>query len=104
MSLRSTFARAAKAVWIPATLLLLAGYLGYHAYEGERGWLAQQRLVDRIAVAEHHLATVVEERQALAQRVEALAPGTLDRDLLDQQARLLLGYGRPDELLLYVRP
>ncbi len=104
MSLRTALSRTVKAIWIPAAFLLLAGYLGYHAYEGERGWRAQHLLADRIAVAEARWTTVVEQRRTLERRVEALAPGALDRDLLDQQARLLLGYGRPDELLLYIRP
>lgn len=102
MSIRAALCRTWKAIWIPSAFLMLAGYLGYHAYEGDRGWLAQTALVEEISVAQARLATVVTERQAVLQRVNALSPGTLDRDLLDQQARLLLGYGRPDELLMYV--
>ena len=40
-------------------------------------------------------------RDILARRVELLRPENLDRDMLDEQARQILGLAHSDDLVIY---
>ena len=40
------------------------------------------------------------ERETIANKTRRLSSATLDLDLLDEQARKVLGLGRPDELII----
>ena len=46
------------------------------------------------------LAALEAERDALANKTERLSRGEIDLDLLDEQARRVLGLGRPDEIII----
>ena len=83
--------------------LALAGtlvYFGYHAFNGDRSVLAWMRLENEVAQARATLGEVTRKRAELAHVVGLLKPGHLDPDLIEERARLLLNYGRPDELLV----
>jgi cell division protein FtsB len=40
------------------------------------------------------------DRATIANKVERLSVDHLDLDLLDEQARRLLGFGRPEEIII----
>ena len=46
------------------------------------------------------LAALQAERAAIANKTERLSTEHLDLDLLDEQARKVLGLGRPDEIII----
>ena len=69
-------------------------YFGYHAVQGERGFLAYVQLNKELQQAEIQSAAASEERAALEMKVAGLRPESLDLDLLDERARLLLNYGQ----------
>ena len=75
-------------------------YFGYHAIQGENGVMAHLSLERRVAQAEIELAAVKAEERRLARRVALLRPESLDRDMLDEQARLLLNLAHPDDVVV----
>ncbi len=89
----------------PVMFYALAGtfgfYLTFAAVQGEYG------LFNRIQI-EADSAVLRAERDRLAanlaeieNRTRRLSDAYLDLDLLDQQARAVLGYVRPDEIILH---
>ena len=88
----------------PVMYFALAGtfgtYLTFAAVQGEHG------LFNRIQI-EADTETLREERDRLARelaeienRTHRLSDGYLDLDLLDEQARAVLGLARPNEIVL----
>ena len=75
-------------------------YFGFHLVAGERGLRAWVRLGDELAVARADLAISQAEQAALEQHVGLMRPDSLDPDMLDEQARLVLGYAREDEVVI----
>jgi cell division protein FtsB len=66
-------------------------YLCYHVFHGERGLVALWREQHEQARLEMELAKQADIRMALERRVHGLRSTSLDRDLLDEQMRRLLG-------------
>lgn len=87
----------------PVLGFCVVGYFAYHSLEGERGLFAFVRLTEQIREARAHLDELQAERQALDRRVSLLRPEHLDRDMLEERARLLLNYTRPDEIVILDR-
>jgi cell division protein FtsB len=89
----------AGAVFAVVVIALMA-YLTFAALQGEHGLF---RLF-QIEAQEKKLAAELErlraERAAVANKAARLSSGGLDLDLLDEQARRVLGLGRPDEILI----
>lgn len=85
-----------------ASLLVvgLIGYFSFAAIQGPFGMLnlfeieAQEaRLSDELAILQHQHA-------AARNRAHRLSDGFLDLDLLDEQARKVLGLARGDEIII----
>ena len=87
---------------ISAQLLLacLVAYFGYHAVQGERGLNAWWVLSQKLDLAQASLDTLTGQRATLAARVRLLRPDSLDPDMLEERARAILNFGRPDEILV----
>ncbi len=81
----------------------VVGYFGYHALHGERGFLAWRELKQDLAVAQGVETQLAVERARLDRRTALLRSDNLDRDLLEERARVLLGYGHPGDLVV-LRP
>lgn len=97
--LREIRARARQIA--PQVLLAcLAAYFAYHAVQGERGVLAWQRLERELAEARALDNRLAAEQDRLNRNVGLLRPDHLDPDLLEEQARLLLNYGRKDDYVV----
>ncbi len=78
----------------------VVGYFGYHALHGERGFLAWRELKGDIAAAEIVAAQLAQRRVRLERRTALLRADNLDPDLLEERARVLLGYGHPGDLVV----
>jgi cell division protein FtsB len=94
--LRSALAQLA--LWM-ATLASVA-YFAHHAVSGNRGIVAKRAYEAEIMSLEAELKKVKSQRAALENRVAALRPSQVERDVLDQLARERLGYMHPDERVL----
>ncbi|MBA3813609.1 MAG: septum formation initiator family protein [Alphaproteobacteria bacterium] len=94
------FQRISQKAIAPFLALSLIGYFIYHSIQGDRGILAWVQLQERLANSLCQLSHTVAERKALEEIVQELRPESINRDLLDQQVRLQLGYAHPDEIVI----
>lgn len=85
-----------------ASFGMIAGmiFFGYAALQGEYGMfrLFQVQAQESRLLAE--LAVLVEDRARLQNRTHRLSNEFLDLDLLDEQARKILGLARGDEIII----
>lgn len=86
-----------------ATFALLIVYFSFHALTGDRGMLTgavrERVLTERTAKLEQLRA----ETRELKSRVQLLRTSNLSRDLLEERARLLLGYADPRDYVIRVQ-
>jgi len=91
--------------WLVTTLCAsVLGYFLCYGLLGDRGLLAQYRLQNTLVVAKAELQRVQETRQTLENRTRLLRPDHLDLDMLDERARALLGYTKPNEYVILLDP
>ena len=101
MNLRMrNFQRLSQKAIAPFMVLSVMGYFIYHSIQGERGLLAWFKLQERFYTVESQLREVVFEREELEEKVQALRPESINRDLLDQKKRKKLGYTHPDDVVI----
>jgi cell division protein FtsB len=80
--------------------ILAVGYFGFHVVNGDRGLFALLKIKQRVAAAKQVLETSRAERQSMERRVSLLEPGSLDPDMLEERARLMLNYGHVDDIVI----
>lgn len=85
--------------------LLLAGlcltvYFTYHIFYGARSYTQLRTLETEIVQREQELFEVRSDREMLESKVRMMRPGSLSRDLLEERARIVLGYKYADEYQL----
>ena len=78
-------------------------YFLFHAVQGDRGLIAYWQLTKQIeqAAATHRI--LERQRSKIMNRVSLLNPHTLDRDMLDERARFMLGYSQPGEIVIFFK-
>jgi cell division protein FtsB len=91
----------ALALYIIAALVI--GYFGVNAYSGNHGLRARQDLDQQIAQLSDELGSLKAERANWERRVVLLRPESIDPDMLDERARVLLNYADPRELTLRLK-
>lgn len=84
----------------PLMWMLLAFYVGYHALHGERGLYALMREKRELAELQTEYQKTKADRERAEIRVSHLRDGSLDRDLLDEQMRRMMGVMKPGEVML----
>ena len=82
---------------LTAVFLLGFSYFFYHIFSGERGFLALVTYAQKVHEAQEELDLARAERLSLEQRVQRLRNDSLDLDILDEQARRILGYSAEGE-------
>ena len=85
---------------VPAITIAFLSYFGFHAWHGQYGINSKYQLEDRLVVLQAELDRVRGQRLAMERRVQLLQDGSLERDMLDQQARYMLDLARPDEVVI----
>ena len=85
---------------MPALFACLFAYLGYHLVQGEYGLLAWKQLESDLAHLEVQAAELHEQRADLENQVVLMRSDGLDPDMLDEQARRVLGYVDPKDVLI----
>ena len=104
MGLIAEFRLRAKHVIGPVLGICVVAYFAYHVVQGDRGMIAWWNLKQRVAHARDALLEVSERRGKIEHRVSLLNPSSLDRDMLDERARLMLNYGHDNELIIFPKP
>ena len=97
--------RRFRAVLIPLALYALsgsaAGYFVWHAINGHRGLKAKEEYRRQIDSLNEELHKLQDERAGWERRVRMMTAESIERDLLEEEARLELGRVQKDELVLY---
>lgn len=88
---------------LSAALLLMVVYLGFQALTGERGLLSGGERDALLERREAQLVRIEAERQDLEVRVRYLRTDSLSRDLLEERARVVLGFADPRDYVVRVR-
>lgn len=101
MSLLVELRRRGRHVIGPTFGALMVGYFLFHAVQGDRGILAWAELKQEVAEAEQTLDRLTRARRKLDSRVKLLEAPNLDRDLLDERARIVSGLANPGEIVIY---
>ena len=93
--------RRTGALIVPAISAAFLAYFGFHAFHGEFGIYNKHKLDAQATALEQQLAQIKAEREELEQRVQLLHDGTIEKDMLDEQARRALNLSRADEVTIY---
>lgn len=90
----------------PVVLLLFLSYIVYSGMQGERGLISYLRLENQKEALNAELAELSSQRRSLEHRLALMGSGgaPLDLDLMDEQARSLLGMAHPDDIIILRNP
>lgn len=80
--------------------LCLTFYFSWHIVAGERSVFREMWLERQITKTQQAYDLTRAKREQLEMRVTKLRPGSIDPDLLEERARAMLGYARPDEQIV----
>jgi cell division protein FtsB len=72
-------------------------YFSYHLVQGERSYIRYISLNQSIAELTQKSSEMQKERHDLENRVAMMRPGSINRDLLEERARVVLGFRREGE-------
>lgn len=92
--------RRARYALGPLLGLAAVAYFGFHAIHGDRGLIAWWHLRQELAKAETEKEMLAAKRAELEHRVSLLRPESLDPDMLEERARLMVNMGRPNEKII----
>jgi cell division protein FtsB len=90
-----------KRVSGPLLWVLILFYLGFHTVSGERGVFALLKETRHLETLTTELSAIKAQRQALDHKVKLLSSNSLDLDLLDEQARRVLGFSGTREVIVF---
>jgi cell division protein FtsB len=82
---------------------LVIGYFGVNAYTGNHGLRAKQDLDQQFAALTEELGHLKQERAEWQHRVKLLKSDSIDPDMLDERARLVLNYLDPRDLAMMLK-
>lgn len=86
---------------MPTLIMLgLCLYFSFYLVFGPRGYLNLQRIEETLGVKSMAHAELKKQREALEKDVRLMRPNSLDPDMADEQARRILGYNKPDEIVI----
>lgn len=80
--------------------LCLSFYFCYHLAFGQRGYFRLMALENRLAGIEAEYEELHAKRTEVEKKVIMMRPGSIDRDLLEERVRHVLGYTYADEYIL----
>lgn len=80
--------------------ICLSVYFAYHLVAGHRSALRLMSLETQIATQTDILAEKSTQRADLEEKVVMMRPGSIDRDLLEEQVRKTLGYRAAGEKII----
>lgn len=86
---------------VPVICLVLISYFLYHTNQGRFGMQAKTEMAQKEQNLQSELANITHQREVLAARVALMRVGTMERDMLDQQARFHLNLVHDSEIVIY---
>jgi cell division protein FtsB len=88
----------------PILIFFITLYFGYHIFQGDRGVISWIRLQKKVDADEAELKKLRQLKENLERQVYLLRPDSLDIDMLEERARIVLNYARPDEIIIHDAP
>ncbi len=88
----------------PFICICVFGYFAYHVFHGERGINAWRILSNRVEASKKEYSRISSIRRNLENRVGLLNPGSIDPDMLEERARIMLNYGYPGDVVILEKP
>ncbi|MBZ9794245.1 FtsB family cell division protein [Mesorhizobium sp. ES1-4] len=85
---------------IPSLCVVFLAYFGFHAYHGEFGINSKYKLEAETLALQGQLDAIQARRMDLERRVKLMHDGTLEKDMLDEQARRALNLSQADEITI----
>lgn len=85
---------------LPVVLMLIGAYFTYTAVQGNYGLFQRIQIEAEAERLRGELARLQAETARMEILTHRLSDAFLDLDLLDEQVREILGYARPDEIIL----
>jgi cell division protein FtsB len=76
-------------------------YFGFHVVHGDRGLLTYWRLKAMIAETRPILDGTRKKREQFENRVRLLRPDSLDPDMLEERARIMLNFGYTNDVVIF---
>src|SRR5215217_5289641 len=100
--------RRARKFLVPLLLYAVSagvvGYFVHHAHSGARGIEAKQVFKIQAYQISRELEAVKAERTEWERRIGLLRSDQIDRDLLEERARVVLGEVHPNDLVIATGP
>jgi cell division protein FtsB len=97
-----------RSILVPIVFYLVSGgasgFFVWQASIGDRGLNAKAHYQQQMATLTAQLASLQEEHKALKHKVELMRDNSLDRDLLDEEARAKLDRVDKGDLLVFTSP
>ncbi len=88
-------------LYAPTVILgFLIFYFAFQALTGERGLLSARRRQETLTARTAELKDLQAQSADLSARIRLLNPDSLSADLLEERARSLLGFIRPNEYVI----
>lgn len=92
--------RQLRAAVLPVVFLLLTGYFGWHASQGDRGLVSYAERQKDLVLAKAQLERAQLDVALWERRVTGLRGARLDADALDERARAMLNASDPNDVVL----
>jgi len=89
-----------RQVLVLLACLTSSAYFGYHALHGRHGLEARNQLIERSNLLDFEIKSLEAVRLKLERDVALLSPDQPDADIVEEIARDVLGYVRPDDNLI----
>ena len=84
-----------------AICFILSFYFIIASFKGEFGVSAKYQFLAKEKILTKELGLLIEESKAIKNKIKRLSDTSLDLELLDQQARKILGMIGEEELIIY---
>lgn len=93
-----------RALAPPVVFLALTYYFWWNAVHGKSGLEAQHVQQQELARAQAHFQAVEAARTAWQTKIADLNGQSIQRDMLDEQARQVLNLANPQDLVIELKP
>lgn len=79
----------------------LVFYFSYHTVSGEKGIISLMRIEQQVAAARAEIKQINDEKDRLQHKVDMISSNSLDTDLLEEQAKKILGHAKKGEIIYF---
>ena len=90
-------------VLVLLSCLALSSYFAYHANHGRYGLEVREKLIERSVLLEFEIKSLETVRSKLAHEVALLSTEPPHPDIVEEIARSVLGYARPNDHIYQLR-